>query len=93
MRLLNLFNDIFKKRQMIAYEQLCIDIINGNQTLFMRRDEVDAAWAWIDPIREAWEKHNVVPKSYTAGTQPRQLALVYAATGQYAGERSHRHPA
>ncbi len=62
------FNDIFKKRQMIAYERLCIDIINGNQTLFMRRDEVDAAWAWIDPIREAWEKHKVVPKSYTAGT-------------------------
>lgn len=62
------FNDIFKKRQMIAYERLCIDIIKGNQTLFMRRDEVDAAWAWIDPIRAAWEKHNVVPKSYTAGT-------------------------
>jgi len=62
------FNDVFKKRQMIAYERLCIDIIKGNQTLFMRRDEVDAAWAWIDPIRAAWEKHNVVPKSYTAGT-------------------------
>jgi len=62
------FNDIFQKRQMIAYERLCIDIIKGNQTLFMRRDEVDAAWAWIDPIREAWEKHKVVPKSYTAGT-------------------------
>ena len=62
------FNDVFKKRQMIAYERLCIDIIKGNQTLFMRRDEVDAAWAWIDPIRAAWEKHNVVPKGYTAGT-------------------------
>lgn len=62
------FNDVFKKRQMIAYERLCIDIIRGNQTLFMRRDEVDAAWAWIDPIRQAWEDHNVVPKSYTAGT-------------------------
>jgi len=62
------FNDVFKKRQMIAYERLCIDIIRGNQTLFMRRDEVDAAWAWIDPIREAWEQYNVVPKAYTAGT-------------------------
>jgi len=62
------FNDVFKRRQMIAYERLCIDIIRGNQTLFMRRDEVDAAWAWIDPIHQAWEKHNVVPKSYTAGT-------------------------
>jgi len=62
------FNDVFKKRQMIAYERLCIDIIKGNQTLFMRRDEVDAAWAWIDPIREAWETHQVEPKGYTAGT-------------------------
>lgn len=62
------FNDVFQKRQMIAYERLCIDIIRGNQTLFMRRDEVDAAWAWIDPIREAWENHHVEPKSYTAGT-------------------------
>jgi len=62
------FNDVFKKRQMIAYERLCIDIIRGNQTLFMRRDEVDAAWAWIDPIREAWQDHNVTPKGYTAGT-------------------------
>ena len=62
------FNDVFKKRQMIAYERLCIDIIKGNQTLFMRRDEVDAAWAWIDPILQAWEDHQVRPKSYTAGT-------------------------
>jgi len=62
------FNDVFKKRQMIAYERLCTDIIKGNQTLFMRRDEVDAAWAWIDPIREAWEAHNVKPKGYIAGT-------------------------
>jgi len=62
------FNDVFKKRQMIAYERLCIDIIRGDQTLFMRRDEVDAAWAWIDPIRAAWEQHKVMPKHYTAGT-------------------------
>ncbi len=62
------FNDVFQKRQMIAYERLCMDIIRGNQTLFMRRDEVAAAWAWIDPIQMAWEQHHVVPKPYTAGT-------------------------
>lgn len=62
------FNDVFQKRQMIAYERLCMDIIRGNQTLFMRRDEVAAAWAWIDPIRAAWEQFNVAPKAYTAGT-------------------------
>ena len=62
------FNDVSEHRRMIAYERLCVDIIRGNPTLFMRRDEVSAAWAWIDPILEAWEKFDVAPKTYTAGT-------------------------
>ena len=62
------FNDVFRKRRLIAYERLLLDIIRGNQTLFMRRDEVDAAWAWIDPIHEAWAQYQYRPKSYTAGT-------------------------
>ena len=37
-----------------AYERLVMDVIRGNQTLFMRGDEVEAAWAWIDPIAEGW---------------------------------------
>ncbi len=36
-----------------AYERLVLDVIRGDQTLFMRRDEVEAAWAWIDPILAA----------------------------------------
>lgn len=62
------FNDVFQKRKMIAYERLLMDIIRGNPTLFMRRDEVAAAWSWIDPIQEAWEQYQYSPKSYTAGT-------------------------
>jgi glucose-6-phosphate 1-dehydrogenase len=62
------FNDVFQKRKMIAYERLLMDVIRGNPTLFMRRDEVAAAWAWIDPIREAWEQYQYRPKAYTAGT-------------------------
>jgi len=62
------FNDVYQKRRLIAYERLLMDIIRGNQTLFMRRDEVDAAWAWIDPIRDAWAQYQYRPKSYTAGT-------------------------
>jgi glucose-6-phosphate 1-dehydrogenase len=62
------FDDVSQHRRMIAYERLCVDIIRGNPTLFMRRDEVSAAWAWIDPILEAWEKFDVAPKTYTAGT-------------------------
>ena len=45
------FADAFKTRQLDAYERLLTDVINGTLTLFMRRDELEAAWSWIDPIR------------------------------------------
>ncbi|HUI19834.1 MAG TPA: glucose-6-phosphate dehydrogenase [Methylocella sp.] len=51
-----------------AYERLLMDVIRGNATLFMRRDEVEAAWRWIDPIREAWNQMNEPPRPYFAGT-------------------------
>lgn len=47
-----------------AYERLIMDVIRGNQTLFMRGDEVEAAWAWTDPIIEGWQARNDVPKPY-----------------------------
>ncbi|WP_036259298.1 glucose-6-phosphate dehydrogenase [Methylocapsa aurea] len=51
-----------------AYERLLMDVIRGNATLFMRRDEVEAAWRWIDPIREAWSHMSDGPRPYFAGT-------------------------
>jgi glucose-6-phosphate 1-dehydrogenase len=51
-----------------AYERLIMDVIRGNQTLFMRGDEVEAAWAWTDPIIEGWEARNDVPKPYDSGS-------------------------
>ncbi|MEM6306261.1 MAG: glucose-6-phosphate dehydrogenase [Pseudomonadota bacterium] len=50
--------------QVEAYERLVMDVIRGNQTLFMRGDEVEAAWAWTDPIIEGWEARGDVPKPY-----------------------------
>ena len=50
-----------------AYERLIMDVIRGNQTLFMRGDEVEAAWAWTDPIIEGWEARGDAPKPYEAG--------------------------
>ena len=38
-----------------AYERLLLDVIRGSQTLFMRRDELEAAWEWVDPIRLGWD--------------------------------------
>jgi glucose-6-phosphate 1-dehydrogenase len=57
-----------KTPQLDAYERLLTDVIKGNLTLFMRRDELDVAWRWIDPIREAWSQTDERPKSYTAGS-------------------------
>ena len=52
----------------IAYERLLLDLIEGDQTLFVRRDEVEAQWDWIDAIRASWEVHSLQPKPYTAGS-------------------------
>ncbi|HEY4367793.1 MAG TPA: glucose-6-phosphate dehydrogenase [Steroidobacteraceae bacterium] len=62
------FSETFKTPMLDAYERLLTDVIKGNLTLFMRRDELDAAWAWIDPIREAWQQFDEQPKTYTAGS-------------------------
>lgn len=58
-----------------AYERLIMDVIRGNQTLFMRGDEVEAAWAWTDPIIEGWQRRNDVPKLYDAGSSGPDDAL------------------
>ena len=62
------FADAFKVRYPDAYERLLMDVVRGNPTLFMRRDEVEAAWAWIEPILAAWRERGDAPKPYTAGT-------------------------
>jgi glucose-6-phosphate 1-dehydrogenase len=62
------FADTFHDRNPDAYERLIMDVIRGNQTLFMRRDEVEAAWKWIDPIFNAWSDSNQEVQGYTAGT-------------------------
>ncbi|MDG6077815.1 glucose-6-phosphate dehydrogenase [Erythrobacter litoralis] len=56
------------KVRRIAYERLLLDLIEGDQTLFVRRDEVEAQWDWIDAIRDRWDEHGMTPKTYSAGT-------------------------
>ncbi|MHB0953802.1 MAG: glucose-6-phosphate dehydrogenase [Allorhizobium sp.] len=62
------FAQAFDVRNADAYERLLMDVIRSNQTLFMRRDEVEAAWRWIDPILSAWEDTGQRTQGYTAGT-------------------------
>ncbi|MGB3739604.1 MAG: glucose-6-phosphate dehydrogenase [Pontixanthobacter sp.] len=52
----------------IAYERLLLDLIEGDQTLFVRRDEVEAQWQWIDGIRTLWDADKQAPRPYTAGS-------------------------
>lgn len=58
-----------------AYERLIMDVIRGNQTLFMRGDEVEAAWAWTDPIIQGWEARGDRPVPYEPGTSGPEDAL------------------
>jgi glucose-6-phosphate 1-dehydrogenase len=51
-----------------AYERLLTDVIRGDATLFMRRDEVEASWRWVEPILEGWRAHGQRPLRYAAGT-------------------------
>ena len=62
------FEETFGIRYPDAYERLLMEVLRGNPALFMRRDEVEAAWHWIDSIIAGWEgtKHKV--ESYVAGS-------------------------
>ena len=61
-------NAFSEYRRRIAYERLLLDLIEGDPTLFVRRDEVEAQWAWIDGIRSAWAEKGIAPRPYPAGT-------------------------
>ena len=62
------FDEAFKRRRWDAYERLLLDVIDGDATLFMRRDEIEAAWRWVDPIIGGWHEVYRSPKRYAAGS-------------------------
>jgi glucose-6-phosphate 1-dehydrogenase len=51
-----------------AYEKLLLEVMLGNQALFVRRDEIEQAWTWVDSILEAWKQSSEPPEPYQAGT-------------------------
>jgi glucose-6-phosphate 1-dehydrogenase len=57
-----------QRRRRIAYERLLLEALNNNSTLFVRRDESEAAWTWIDGIVDAWDRSGSAPTSYAAGS-------------------------
>ena len=62
------FRETFKAPRMDAYERLLLDILRGQLTLFMRSDELEAAWEWVEPILNFWESEDDDPIPYAAGT-------------------------
>lgn len=80
---LNLAQVFNQTRRWEAYERLLLDVLEGDSTLFMRRDEVEAAWAWVDPIIKGWEAHFQAPRSYPAGSNgPEQANSLLARHGR-----------
>lgn len=51
-----------------AYERLLLDVLRGDSTLFMRNDELEAAWRFVTPVLESWENDPTAPEQYQAGT-------------------------
>jgi glucose-6-phosphate 1-dehydrogenase len=62
------FREQFKSPRMEAYERLLLDVLRGQLTLFMRGDELEAAWEWVEPILDHWEQDDTSPVPYTSGT-------------------------
>jgi len=62
------FEDAFGIRYPDSYERLLMEVLRGNPALFMRRDEVEAAWAWIDRLIDGWRQKKQKVENYVAGS-------------------------
>jgi len=62
------FKEFFFERRQDAYERLLLDVLRGNATLFMRRDEADAAWRFCQPVLDYWASDPTPPIGYAAGS-------------------------
>lgn len=77
------YADNFALRYPDAYERLLMDVIRGNLSLFMRRDEVESAWEWVDDLLEAWNEADAPLETYPAGTDgPLQSAMLIDRDGR-----------
>ncbi len=77
------FADAFTLRYPDAYERLLMDVVRGNLSLFMARDEVEAAWVWADALLASWDELGGEPQPYAAGSNgPTQAALLLDRDGR-----------
>ena len=77
------YADAFSARYPDAYERLLMAVVRGDLALFMRRDEVEAAWKWVDAILAAWATDRTPVHGYAAGTDgPVQAAMLLDRDGR-----------
>jgi glucose-6-phosphate 1-dehydrogenase len=62
------FSDAFDVHYPDAYERLLMEVLRGNPALFMRRDEVEAAWEWVDQVIDSWKQARMPVQPYVAGS-------------------------
>jgi glucose-6-phosphate 1-dehydrogenase len=75
---LDMHEEFATHRRRPSYERLYLDAIEGNGTLFVRRDETEAAWEWVDAVLDGWRHAGQAPRPYPAGTWGPSSALAMA---------------
>lgn len=78
------FDKAFAENRVGAYERLLLDAIAGRLNLFVRSDEQEQAWRWVEPILDAWAKDSTGPRPYAAGTWGPAAASALVARDGYA---------
>ncbi|MEO8923178.1 MAG: glucose-6-phosphate dehydrogenase [Caldimonas sp.] len=78
------FDKAFAENRVGAYERLLLDVIAGRLNLFVRSDEQEEAWRWVEPILESWQADEAGPRPYMAGTWGPAAASALVARDGYA---------
>ncbi len=77
------FDNRFGSERVGAYERLLLDVIDGRLNLFVRSDEQEEAWRWVEPILDAWQNDPQPPRAYAAGTWGPSAASAMIARDGY----------
>jgi glucose-6-phosphate 1-dehydrogenase len=78
------FDKAFAENRVGAYERLLLEAIAGRLNLFVRSDEQEQAWRWVEPVLDAWARDNTGPRPYAAGTWGPAAASALVARDGYA---------
>ena len=87
------FDKAFAENRVGAYERLLLDVIAGRLNLFVRSDEQEEAWRWVEPVLDAWRRDDTPPRPYAAGTWgPAAASALVARDGFAWSERESSAP-